>query len=210
MAELCKNILNKLIAFNNAHLQEFAKNKVPVNERYYFYWKERYSAPWVICSIFVMFGIRVIIDESTTWDQLGLVQSESFGGLGILTNKNMQCPEVARLLRALYVTSPVDFIKNGLSMIHPRELRMHICLCKQYFGPVLISLDNNEDFYFPDMEVRETKRRIKKRKGETEDSYCHIMLGSIVGVQSDVPKCRNQSFPCRYRSNASGDLIVSL
>lgn len=187
MASLCQGIVARMCDFNAHHLKDLDNTGIPADERIYFRWAERYNAPWIVCSICVLCGIKIKIDEVTTWHDLGLEIGSSCGGLGVLTDENMKVPNVQRLLAALSVTRPVDFVKDGLTGLHPRELSMLVCLCKDYLGPALTCLDHNEGFVLPDVSQ---KRKTGGKQQTKKAKLTHVMKGSTVGVVSDVPTCR--------------------
>ena len=176
MAELCRKLCMKLNEFSEAHNELQISKSIPNDDRYYYYYNKNYNAPWTVCSIFVQCGIQVKIDGDITWEHLGLVESKPFGGLGVLKDSNLNNPEAKKLLSYLHMIRPVDFIKSGLSDIHPRELSMYICLCKGNLGSALTCLDKGEDFILSSVEPTQ-----------------HVMKDSIVGVLSDMPPCRTMS-----------------
>ena len=171
LATLCRTIASKMINFNTRHLKEQKEHQ---NNRYFYYgFSERYNSGWIVCSLLVLSGIRIEIDANTTWWHLGLRDSHSFGGFGVLVPEHFRCTNVSRLLNALYTTRPIEFIEDsGLKNLHPRELSLYVCLCKN-------SSNGSK----------------KKRQKVEEDKYVHVMLDSILDVQSDVPLMRS---PYRY------------
>ena len=165
MANLCQDIVARMCDLNARHLKDLENTGITIDDRSYLRWADRYNAPWIVCSITVLCGIKIRIDELTTWHDLGLEIGGSCGGLGVLTDDNMKVPNVHRLLEALSVTRPVDYVKDGLTDLHPRELSMLVCLCKDHLGPALTCLDNNEEFVLPD--VRQKSKLGGKQQTKT-------------------------------------------